>query len=629
MPSPSVDLTKTHTIRLRTAPEWLPEKFRRRSTRLRISFRPCKGERRFLKKRKVVAPSVWAPQNRTVTYGPLAGSRWDNSFMPHFRGIMDASMHPSVRYIGNIKAPQTGSSAGVETWLGYIADVAPGPAFIVYPDRDTTSKRSTDYLQPMFTKSPRLRSLLTGSSDDMASLRLKLQAMLIYMGWSGSVTSLGNISAKYLIGDEIDKWQINPSKKEATSLKLFFERFRSFAYGAKCWLSSTPSVKSGPIWQYMTKEAQVIFDYHVPCPDCGRMQAMAFEQIRWPEKVRDPKQVLEEDLARYVCSHCGSIWNDRRRIKALQAGVWFARGDGRELFAYLRAVNPEKICFHSPAWVSPLFSNSEMAAAFLKALADPAEMHYFDTQIRAVAYVPSRQTRKEDAIYILADDRPDRLVPGMGQVAALVASADTQDNGFYYTIRAFGWGLEQQNWQIRYGFVHTFDELAQVVFEKTYQDADGLYYPVHLLVIDAMGHRTSEVYDFTRKYPGRAQAYKGAAGRRPTTYTWSTIDRYPGTSVLIPGGVRLVTVDSHHYKDQIAGKIKKKADDPGAMHLLASVNDKNVHGRDYAAQMCAEYVDERNLWQCPEGKANHYWDTEVMAMVGADILQIKYWPRGN
>lgn len=653
-PAPIADIRKTQVVRLRNTPTWLPEKFHQRTERLRVTFATTQGERRLFRRRKPVPPSKWAPANRVVTYGPLEGSRWDNSFMPHMRGIMDASFFPSVQQIGNIKVPQSGSSAGAETMLGYIADMQPGAVLITYPDRDTTSKRSTDYLQPMFTRSPRLRSLLTGSADDMASLRIKLQTMLIYMGWAGSVSSLGNISARYLFGDEVDKWPVQPSAKEAPAIKLFFERARSYKYGRKIWLISTPTLQSGVIWQYLLNDAEVLFTYHVDCPDCGTHQPMGFDQIHWEGgRGADPLQIETEDGASYVCLHCGILWNDRKRSRALQAGIWRAygkgtdwvkqtgsgktplSGDGRELSTYLRACHPTKIAFHSPGWVSPLVSHKEMAAAFLRGLKNGGAMHYFDTQIKGVAHIPQRQTRKEDAIFALADDRPDQLVPGGGVVAALTAAADTQDDGFYYEIRAWGWGrqdgtgTEQNSWQIRYGFVTSFEALADVVFNTQYQDVTGLYYPVHMLVIDAMGHRTKEVYDFVRSYPGRSQAYKGASGRKTNPQTWSTIDRYPGTKQLIPGGVRLLTADSHYYKDLLAGALKVPSDDPGAWHMLASINENDVKGADFASQMCAEYVDERGLWICPEGKANHYWDCSVLNVIAEDLLQIKYWPKGG
>ncbi len=618
-PAPMVDIRKTRVVRLRTDPPWLPEKFRNRKKRLTIKIRPFAGEKKVLKKEKWIWPSQWAPKYRTVTYGPLEGSRWDNNFMPHMRGIMDASFFPSVKIIGNCKVAQTGSSAGIETVLGFIADRQPGSAFIVYPDRDTAAKRSTDYIQPMFRKSPRLKRLLTGKSEDEASLRIRLLSMLIYMGWSGSATSLGNISARYLIGDEIDKWAEQPTKKEARSLDLFFERFRSFKYGAKAWLSSTPTLETGAIWRYLIKEAQVVFDYHVPCPHCDHMELMKFDNIKFGDE-RDPKKVLENKIARYVCSDCGSEWNDRQRNKALESGVWHARDDGRELFEYLEAERPEKICFHSPAWISKMVSLSECASWFLKGLKDKKDMQFFMNGIKAEAFVDYESIRLEDAIFDLRDGRPAGLVPGQGQVAALTAGVDTQDDKFYYVIRAFGYGLEQTSWLIRFGECVTFETLERILFEDHYRDADGLYYPVHLAVHDAMGHRTSEVYDFARKHPGRVQAYKGASGRRPNPRTLTTIDKYPGRNQIIPGGVQLVTCDTHHYKDELSGKLAIPAGEPGAYNM----HDDITH--EYATHMCGEYRNDQGLWQPPPSGARiDYWDCENMARIAADILQIKYW----
>lgn len=638
MTVPARSLTAVRPVlRIRGAISWLPDRYACRAERLTIRFRPSQGERQLYRRKKKLPPSQWAPKYRKITYGPLKGAYYDPDFMPHMNGIMDAAAEPCVREVTNCKAPQTGGSANWETFLANRADVAPMDALIVYPDRDTASKRCKDYLQPMFTSSPRLRKLLTGYSDDMAALRVKLLTMLIYMGWSGSITSIGNISVGLLIIDELDKCQQFPSKKEASFETLVAERVTAYAkFGSTIVWNSTPTAYPSRIAAKLG-QMQVVFDYHAACPDCGHLQVMEFARIDF-DGLRDPEQMAAGRHARYACARCGSLWDDLARDRAVRAGRWHARvpaererltKDGQwqgqpvglELMAYLRKHRPETIGFHSPAWISPLNSLSKCAAAFLAGLKDEADMLYFDTQIAAVEHTRHKRQRKEDTILALRDDRPSGLVPSGNVVAGLVCGSDTQDNGHWYWIMAFGWGLRPEAWLIRAGFVDSDQALEQVVYEDEYRDDAGHLYPVHLMVKDAMGHNTAEVYDLCLRHPGRAIPYKGASARRPSPYTVTTVDRYPGTNRKLPGGLSLYTCDSHHYKDQLAAKLAISPDDPGCWRLPADFS------REHACHLTAEVVDQRGLWQLPGHAANHLWDCAFMALIGWDILQMKYWPR--
>jgi phage terminase large subunit GpA-like protein len=635
MTVPATDLSgKRPVLRVRADIAWLPERYRHRETRIRIRFRPSAGERNLYRKKKRGLPSVWAAKYRKVTYGPLKDSYYDPTFVPHMNGIIDTFLFPSVQQLTNCKAPQTGGSAGMETAVGYLADNDPADTLIVYPDRDTGKKRCTDYLQPMFKTSPRLRRLLTGVDDDMASLRIRLKTMLVYMAWAGSVTSIGNVSAKYLFVDELDKCPDQPSKKEAGFEDLVAERTSSFdKFGSKTWWNSTPTEAPSKIAKKL-REMDVVFDYHAACPDCGQVQLMEFDRIDFGG-CRDPKQMLQENLARYICATCGSLWDDRKRDLAIRAGGWYARDErkraasvkagqwrgqplGLERTAYLRGHHPKKVGFHSPAWISPLNSLAKCASAFLRSLKDRTALLYFVTQIKAEEYIHFEKQRAEDVLLALRDDRPEGLVPSGGVVSALVAGSDTQDNGHYYWIDAVGYGLEQERWRIRAGFVETDAALLKVLFETEYKDVRGRVYPVQLVVKDAMGHRTKEVYNLCLRYPGRIVPYKGATGRRPNPVTKTVIDRYPGTNVPIPGGVVLYTCDSHHFKDQVASKLAIKGDDPGAWHMDGSFSEEQ------AAHLCAEYRDDRGLWQCPGNKPNHYWDSAVLSIIAADLLQLKF-----
>jgi len=171
-----------------------------------------------------------------------------------------------------------------------------------------------------------VRRLLTGYADDEAALRVKLKTMLVYMGWGGSVTSLGNVSVRYLLIDELDKCPEFPSKKEARFEALVAERTTAYdRFGSlKIW-NSTPTASPSRIVAKL-REMDVVFDYHARCPDCGHIQLMEFKRIDF-NGIRDPQEMLAGDHARYVCAACGSVWDDRKRDIAVRTGAgWYARG---------------------------------------------------------------------------------------------------------------------------------------------------------------------------------------------------------------------------------------------------------------------------------------------------------------
>lgn len=609
---PAVDLTKRRTVRVRVDLPWLPDTLKQRPRRIALKFRPTEGERLLFRRKKRLPPSRWAAAYRKITYGPLRGAYFDPTFMPHTQGIMDAAAEPCVQEVVVCKAPQTGGSACWETFLASRADLAPGDTLIVYPDQQTAKKRCQDYFTPMFTESPHLKRLLTGVADDQGALRLKLRTQLVYMGWAGSVTSIGNVSVRYLLVDELDKCPKRPSKDEAGFESLVAERTTAYdRFGSKKIWNSTPTVAPSPIYRRLN-EMDVICDYEVACPHCGRRQVMFFDHIDFMGE-RDPETMERTRPARYRCDACAVLWDDRDRNAAVQDGRWIVRGDGRTLKSVLHDQHPARIGFHVPAWISPLNSLSKCAAAFLRSLSSRADMVYFDTQIQAIEHVPAEALRAEDALFALVDDRPVGLVPGGGVVQGLVCGADTQDNGNYYWIDAVGWGRTGERWRVRAGFVPTDADLLQVVFGTEYRDAAGNVYPVRLMLRDAMGHRTKDVYDMCRLSPMSIVAYKGAARRRGSHWTVTQPDRYPGTNTPIPGTMYLYTCDSHHFKDLVAERLLIKPGDPGAWHFDQGFTI------DEAKQLCAEYRDEARLWQCPSGRANHYWDCMVMALIASQI----------
>ena len=136
--------------------------------------------------------------------------------------------------------------------------------------------------------------------------------------------------------------------------------------------------------------------------------------------------------------------------------------------------------------------------------------------------------------------------------------------------------------------------------------------------IDAMGHHTTEVYDFCRAHRGKIYPIQGMKNRSNRPYKYSKIDTYPGSNKVMPGGISLLQLDVNHYKDNLSGKLQVAPLDPGAWNLHSETT------RDWAQHLCAEYLDDKkNKWECPSGKANHGWDVSVYNLALADVLAIK------
>ncbi len=595
----------------------LPASMRPADMQESYTFQPYPAERKVLRTRRRIPCSEWTEKNRVLTMSSLPG-RWRNDVTPYLAGIMDASWHPGVRTIIICKAPQVGMSEAVNNCIGYAIDRDPAPTMYVYPDEQTARDNSKARVQPMIESSPALRQYLTGIQDDVAALQIDMQHMPIYMAWAGSASRLANKPIGRLVLDEVDKYP-QAGKREADPISLAEKRTITYPWDRKIWKLSTPTVESGPIWQAMQAEAQLVYHYWVRCPLCGAWQLMNFDQIKFPEGERDPEAIEAEHLAWYECEHCDGHWDDALRDKAVRLGQWRDTG-GVELLASLNAKRPKKIGFHVPSWLSAFVSLSSVAAAFLKGLKDKNKMRDFMNAHKAEPWVDFKVERSEDRLLALRDGRPEGVVPSGGIIAGITAGVDTQDNGWWYEIRAWGYGLDQESWQVRAGYVTTFSALDTVLFEEPITDAEGNSYHVELAVIDSQGHRTSDVYDWARSHRGRALAFKGEQKMRmPIDYT--QLEYYSGRNGkkrIIPGGLQLLRADVNYFKNRFSSLLEISPADPGAWHLLEGCTEAWVR------MLTAEYVDDSGMWVCPSHKPNHGWDCGVYNLVAAEARRIKF-----
>jgi len=612
-------------IKINKACKWLPgkilEKISSGSFDAKYLMVLSRAEKKVLRKHKRIPVSQWAEKHRVLHMSSLPGP-WKNSVTPYLTGIMDAAGYPFVKTVTLCKSPQTGGSEAVHNFIGYIIDRAPGPVLYVYPDELTGRENSKDRILPMIESSPQLRGYMTGQQDDSGMLRVNLMHMPIYIAWARSASRLANKPIRYIVFDETDKYPETSGPKEADPISLGEARKTTYSHNHKIFKISSPTTEANFIWQAMTIEAEVIFDYWVKCPSCGRYQRMIFENIKVPEKEREPNRIEKEKLAWYACNHCDARWNDMDRNEAVSMGKWrerlpdnSSRTVGLELFAYIETRRPAKIAFHIPSWLSGFVSLSKIMADWFMAIKDRTKMKDFKNKHEAVPWLDYNNDRTEDRILALRDERPRGVVPDT-EIVAITAGIDTQQDGFWYEIRAWGAGVHLESWQVREGFCTSFEALTEILFDSQYLDVHGNRYMIHLAIIDAMGDKTAQVYEYCRQFPGRVVPFQGVRSMT-MPYRLSKIEYYPGTDKIIPGGIRLLRGNVTYYKNNLSARLDIASSDPGAWHYHSETS------MDWARQMTAEYLDDHGFWECKYSRANHGWDCSVYNLLASDVIGVR------
>jgi phage terminase large subunit GpA-like protein len=614
-------------------PDWLPASVRRELSGKSVQFRLPKPVRLRLRSPEKIKVSEWAERYRVVTDGPHEGP-WRHDHAPHTVKIMDTFGLPWVREIWFCGVEQSGKTNTMLNCLGWCIDCDPGNTFYLMPTEDTAAKVTGGKLKPLIQRSPRLARYLTGRADDVSLSGIMLShGVTIRPAHSNSASSMATWAAKHCFGDEVDKYPVMAGK-EADPITLIKKRNRTYKGRYKRFFASTPA---GLYIHKGMMNCHQVWENRVKCPHCGEYIRMDVEHLVFELQASTPSlltpdsslptpEAVERDGVQYACNACGAIWDDRDRESAIRAGRWICVQGGD-------VTRPHKVGFHHRSWECLDIPLTEIAAAWLRAKSGALpEKVAWANGYEAIDYEADLSDRKEDAIMALADDSlPQGVIPP--DTAALLVLADTQKHGFMYQVVAVGYAPHCAPALVNHGFVESFDALNEIR-DREYQDAYGIAYSPHAGMIDSGGgtnpfnpkhSRTSEVYEFCRLN----KFWRPVKGRRDQATPWTTtrLDYYPsrdGKKKPIPGGLTLYTINVTHYKNQLATKLAINPGDPGAIRLHSGLlADGPNSGRQYAAQLCAEYRDERGYWECPRGKANHFWDCWVYGFAAMDILGVR------
>ncbi len=539
--------------------------------------------------------------------------RWQTSFTPYLRDIMDAATNPEVEKIVFMASSQIGKSACLESILGYYIHREPCPILFVAENEGKARAWAKESLEPMIRDTPVLSALMdaTSSRDRDNTIEMKkFPGGYLALAWATSDATLSSRPVKLLLLDEIDAYK---AAKEGNPVELAEARLRSYA-GAKIVMVSSPRFKDAS--QIETEyQASYAGKFFVPCPHCGE-----FQVLQWKDKETGAYRVIWPEgrprEATYACvSGCEIQHHDKREM--LDRGEWRFEGEFNGTVGF---------------WLHELYSPfprstwGHMAERFLRAKKHPTSLQTFVNTSLAETWAPIQGEIELGTLPERCEQYETEVPAG---VLVLTAGVDVQSSPARLEYEIIGWGLDHENWAITRGVLFG-DPAGRAVWERlkaeltrSFLGADGRTFTVKAACVDSGGHHTQEVYAFCRQNEGRRWfAVKGANSYGKPLITKPSLQGKPA--------VKLFSIGTETAKDTFAAWLKAVEPGPGYCHFPNLTDDTGnpLYDTAYFEQLVSEKpiekyvrgVKQRTWVKIKQSARNEALDIRVYAMAALAIL---------
>ncbi len=451
-----------------------------------------------------ISVSQWADENVVLT-GSGSAERGQWHTRPYQREPMNVLSpgHPCKQVV-LMSAAQMLKTSIMVNFLGFIADVDPGPTLVVEPRSEDAKALSKDRVAPLFRHSPSLRGKLAAvkSRDSNNTAMHK-----VFSNGSGHITFTGAISPsglamrpiRFLLLDEIDRYPASAGS-EGDPVSLAMQRTGEFEHNKKVIMCSTPTIDGESRIQaaWLTSDQR---EYFVPCPKCNHFQILVFSDgtdggLVWPEG--------EPENAAYCCEKCREHIPHNLKSWMVERGEYRAQNPGSPIPG-----------FRVSQLISPKRSWGTIAAEFLVAKASTETLKAFLNTVLAELWAERGSAPDWEKLYLRREDYELGIVPAKG--ALLVAGVDVQDDRLEVEIKAYGRGKE--SWSVDYRVLQVLDRKTsspevwrelEDLLAVDWPCESGKTMPIMAMTIDT-GFRPQMVYEFAARHP---QPAHGPAGDR-------------------------------------------------------------------------------------------------------------------
>jgi phage terminase large subunit GpA-like protein len=321
---------------------------------------------------------------------------------------------------------------------------------------------------------------------------------------------------------------------------------------------STPTIKGACRIDNAFETSDKRF-FKVPCPDCGQFQIMKWKNVRWDKD--------KPETAEYCCEHCGSLWNDPKRWKAVRRGFYESTAEFNGVAG-----------FH----ISELYSSwsrlSNMATAFLEAKKFPDQLKTFINLSLGETWEDKGDSLDENELLSKREDFDKDTVPE--DVLLITAGVDVQDTSLHITYLGY---TKNEIIHVIHHEVLNGDPSTNMLWmsldkqlNQVFTRKDGKRIKVASACIDSGGHFTQSVYAYCKnRFTRRFFAIKGVSGDR------AIFPKRPSLNNTARIPLFLIGVDS--AKDVIFNRVRREG----------LIKFSNSLDQDYFSELISERVVTR------------------------------------
>jgi phage terminase large subunit GpA-like protein len=557
----------------------------------------------------------WADENMVLASGKNAApGQYRTELTPFARGVMRAlsPSHP-CRRVAVMGPSQLLKTQVAMNWIGACIHQAPGNILTLLPTLPL-AKRVSSRFTDTIKLCPPLRERVAEPRSRDARNTMDTKEFIggsLYITTAGSASNLAEIPARYVYGDEIDRWEGDVGG-EGDPVEMAEARTSTFEYNAKIYYTSSPTIE-GQSRITSIVDAGNRQHYYVPCPHCHELQQLQWEikgigptglpfraGIRWDDD-EQPRR------AWYVCPHCGCEIEET-------AKTWMLRDEelgGTARWMPDQAGDGQTESFHINALYAPIgfISWLSLVRQYLKAKVkqekgDQEPMQVFYNTRLALCWDASLESTKAEELKARAENYRLGTVPAGGLV--LTCGVDTQPSRLEVEIKAWGAGME--NWVVGYHILWGDPSMPDVwlrldeILRTPLQHAGGQMLRIAACCVDSGGSNTQDVYNYARhRKHMNVLAIKGASRpNRPVIGRPSKVD-VNWNGEIEKEGALLWMVGTDVAKDWIYARFKQ-TQGYGASHFSKDLPDE------YFAQVTAE----KKIARCVKG----FWRTEWIKKPG-------------